>query len=199
MCLIFVPRKPQVFAAPCPTKNLIYFAEASAEAFPSACAGKILRKQTSRTQENAFAKPKFMLNFEINSRKNYVLTLCIFAQNSLPSNNSLNPPKTPSKYAHSTQKFALRQTICLFRPKVGVIKLIPLKSLPSSSYANSTQTIYSLCETERHREKPREKPKETQRDRERHREKPKDTARETERNLERPGETPGETERNRQI
>ena len=85
-----------------------------------------------------------------------------------PSNNSLIPPKTPHKNAHYAQKFALRQTICLFRPKVGVIKLIPLKSLPPSSYANTAETIRSLRETarktERGHEIDREIPRETGRE-----------------------------------
>ena len=58
-----------------------------------------------------------------------------------PSNNSLISPKTPNKNAHFAQKFALRQTICLFRPKVGVIKRETEKDREKPRYAKIDREI----------------------------------------------------------
>ena len=114
-----------------------------------------------------------MLNFEINSRKNYVLTLCIFAQNSLPSNNSLIPPKTPSKYAHSTQNslfvkpsaYSARklESSSSFRSKVCPLQVM-LTPRDRETPRETKRNLETPGETERYRGRNRKKPRETGRD-----------------------------------
>ena len=68
-----------------------------------------------------------------------------------PSNNSLISPKTPNINAHFAQKLARRQTICIFRPKVGVIKRETEKDREKPRYAKIDREI------------PRKEPKDTER------------------------------------